>query len=133
GGVSGGGTGGGGSGGGGGGGSTPTPPPHSTPTPTPPPNPCPGNSNPLVLNPSSQSVVLGGTAKFTGANFTPNSTVTVSYKQGSGTPTTLPSVTANCAGNISVSVNVPTGVLRTDHVIVCDIAKGCASETINVV
>jgi eukaryotic-like serine/threonine-protein kinase len=109
--------------------SSPPPPP---PTPSPTSNPCPGNSNALVLTPPSQSAVLNTTASFTGSNFTPNSNVTVSYKQGAGTPTPLPSVKASCSGGISVSVTVPGGIVRTDHVIVCDVAKGCISETINV-
>ena len=78
-------------------------------------------------------MVLGGQANFTGSNFTPKSSVTVSYKQGANAPTPLPSVTASCGGAISVSVTVPGGLLRTDHVIVCDTVKGCITETINVV
>ena len=111
--------------------SSPTSQPKPSPTPTS--NQCPGNSNSLALTPSSQSVVLGGTAKFTGSNFSPNSYVSVSYKQGSGTPSPLPSVKASCVGGISVSVTVPGGLLRTDHVVVCDVAKSCVSETINVI
>ena len=114
----------------------PSPTPTSappTPSPTPTNNPCPGNSNALALSPQSQSVLLGGQANFTGSNFTPNSTVTVSYKQGNNSPTSLPNVKASCGGGISVSATVPGGLLRTDHVIVCDVVKGCISETITVV
>jgi hypothetical protein len=71
---------------------------------------------------------------FTGSNFTPNSNVTVSYKQGGGSPSSLPSVKATCTGGISVSATAPAALLpRTDQVIVCDVVKGCVSETVNVV
>jgi hypothetical protein len=79
---------------------------------------------------------VGGTrASFTGANFTPYSSVTLSYyaPQGSSTPTATWSVTALCDGSISTSVTTKSGlVVRTDKVVACDIRKGCASATITV-
>jgi hypothetical protein len=85
------------------------------------------------LTPASQASVLGSSASFTGSNFTPNSSVTVSYRQGTSTNwTPLQSVTASCGGDVSVTVKVPNGVVRTDHVLVCDVKKSCVTETINV-
>ena len=130
-------SGGGGTSGGGGGSTgggstpTPTPPPPPPPTPTPPPNPCPGNSSSLALTPASQTVVGGSKATFSGSNFTPNKPVSVTYEKGS-TSTPLLSVTASCTGGISITVTTPTGIARTDHVVVCDVSKGCATETLGI-
>src|SRR5438034_641903 len=111
--------------------STPRPTPTRLPSPSPTPtqNPCPGNANNLVLTPFAQTVVGGNVVKFTGANFTPYSAVTVGYRQGSSsTVTPLPSVTASCGGGISVTTpKTSIGVIRTDHVIVCDIKKNCVT------
>ena len=112
-------------------GSTPKSSPAPSPSPTPTSNPCPGNSNALVLSPASQTIVGGSTARFSGSNFTPNSTVTVTYKVGT-TYITEPSVTASCTGGISVSVVTNSGVARTDHVVVCDIKKSCVTETLTI-
>jgi hypothetical protein len=77
-------------------------------------------------------LLTGGTAKFTGSNFTPNSTVTVTYKEGNNPAISEPSVKASCAGGISVSVAIPGGVARTDKITVCDVIKTCATETVTV-
>ena len=123
------------SGGGGGGGGGSTPPPTNPPTSTPTPNPCPGNNNQLALSPTTQSVLLGGTARWTGANFTPNSSVTLSYYSPStaGTPTKTWSAIAACGGGFTTSTTVPGGLLRTDKITACDIRKGCVSATVSVV
>ncbi len=113
---------------------SPRPTPRPSPSPTPTSNPCPGNSNALVLTPKSQTfLVTGGTANFKGANFTPNSTVTVSYQKGGSTPVALPSVKATCAGGISVSASIGGGLARTDYIQVCDVVKHCVTETDTVV
>ncbi|HKW71654.1 MAG TPA: protein kinase [Candidatus Dormibacteraeota bacterium] len=113
----------------------PTSPPTSQPT-TPPPtvNPCPGNSNAPSLTPQSQSVVGGNAASFTGASFTPNSNVTLSYysPQGSATPSKTWSVKASCQGTFSTSVTTKTGVIRTHSVVACDVDKGCVTARINI-
>ena len=124
-----------GGGGSGGSGSTPTPAPTKPPTPPPTVNPCPGNSSALVLSPSSQSVVGGNRASFSGSNFTPYSSVTLSYyaPQSSSTATSTWSVTALCDGSFSTGVTTKSGlVIRTDKVVACDIRKGCATATITV-
>ncbi len=128
----------------GGGGSTPRPtppptaPPTAPPSPTPPPNPCPGNANAPVLSPASQSILLsGGNATISGSNFTPNSTATISYfaPQNSTTATQTWTVTVACNGTFPAQTfaTKPTLLLRTDKVVACDVRKGCASATINIV
>ena len=124
----------------GGGGTTPRPtaPPTAPPSPTPLPNPCPGNANAPVLSPASQSILLsGGNATISGSNFTPNSTVTLSYyaPQNSATATQTWTVTVACNGTFPAQTfaTKPTLVLRTDKVVACDVKKGCASATINIV
>jgi len=112
---------------------TPTrvPSPSPSPSPTPTINPCPGNSNALALNPASQTVIGGNNASFTGSNFTPKTSVTVTYKVGT-TSYTEPSVTVTCSGTISVSVKTKAGVARTDHIVVCDLIKSCITETVGI-
>ena len=114
--------------------STPTSVPKPTPSPTPTQNPCPGNSSAAALAPANQSVVLGGIASFTGSNFTPNSSVSLSYyaPQSAAAPTTTWSVKATCAGGFTTSVTTNGGVVRTDKVVACDVAKGCVTAKINV-
>jgi len=114
--------------------STPTSVPKPTPSPTPTQNPCPGNSSAAALTPANQSVVLGGSASFTGSNFTPNSSVSLSYyaPQSAAAPTTTWSVKATCAGGFTTSVTTNGGVVRTDKVVACDVAKGCVTAKINV-
>jgi len=106
---------------------SPSPPP---PSPTPTSNPCPGNSNSPTLSPATQTVVGGGKASFTGANFTPNGTVTIRYyaPQTAGSPTSQFTVKASCTGTISFQVTTKVAVLvtRTDKVTACDAVKGCA-------
>ena len=115
---------------------TPTlpPPPPPTPTPTPTANPCPGNGSAPALSPQSQGVIGGGQANFTGSNFTPKSTVTLSYyaPQTASSPTRTWTVTASCAGGFTTSVTTAGGVIRTDKVVACDVVKPCASATINI-
>ena len=88
-----------------------------------------------MLTPSSQTIVGGNVAKFTGSNFTPNSSVSVSYRVGTSTTwTPLPGVQASCAGGISVTTpKTSIGVVRTDHARACDASKGCVIETINII
>src|SRR5581483_2874305 len=108
---------------------TSKPSPSPSPSPTPTTNPCQGNSNALTLTPSSQPIIaLGGTASFTGSNFTPNSTVTVSYQKGNNAAVALPSVHASCGGKISVSASIAGGLARTDKITVCDVIKQCVTE-----
>ena len=106
---------------------SPTPPP---PSPTPTSNPCPGNSSSPTLSPATQTVVGGGKASFTGANYTPNGTVTIRYyaPQTAGSPTSQFTVKASCTGTISFQVTTKVAVLvaRTDKVTACDAVKGCA-------
>jgi len=114
---------------------TSTPPP---PSPTPTSNPCPGNSSTPALSPSSQSILLsGGNASISGSNFTPNSNVTLSYyaPKGSSTPYKTWSVKTSCAGAFPTQTfaTKPTLLVRGDNVVVCDVAKGCATATINIV
>ena len=111
--------------------STPTPRPSPSPTP----NPCPSNGNALRLTPATQSVIGGGAASWSGSNFTPNRSVTLSYyaPQGSSTPYKTWSVSASCSGTFSTSVATKTGlVLRTDKVVACDVYKGCVAATISI-
>ena len=118
-----------------------TPPPTNPPTnpPTPPPtaNPCPGNTNTPALTPASQSILLsGGNASVAGSNFTPNSTVTLTYYAPSTGPAYRTcTVTAACNGSFPTQTfaTKPTLVLRTDKVVACDVKKGCVSATINIV
>jgi len=114
--------------------STPTSVPKPTPSPTPTQNPCSGNSSAAALTPANQSVVLGGSASFTGSNFTPNSSVSLSYyaPQSAAAPTKTWSVKATCAGGFTTSVTTNGGVVRTDKVVACDVAKGCVTAKINV-
>jgi len=114
---------------------TSTPPPPPPPTPTPTQNPCPGNSNAVTLTPATQSVLLGGIANFTGSNFTPYSSVTLSYyaPQTAPTPVKTWSVKASCSGSFTTSVTTNGGVVRTDKVVACEVVKGCATAKINIV
>ena len=122
----------------------PTPRPTSTPTsgpapsPTPTSNPCPGNTSNPTLTPATQSVPLsGGNASVSGSNFTPNSTVTLSYyaPAGSGTAYRTWTVKAACNGTFPTQTfaTKPTLVVRSDKVWACDVVKGCWSATINIV
>jgi hypothetical protein len=114
--------------------STPTSVPQPTPSPTPTQDPCPGNSSAAALTPANQSVILGGIANFTGSNFTPNSSVSLSYyaPQSAAAPTKTWSVKATCAGGFTTSVATNGGVVRTDKVVACDVAKGCVTAKINI-
>jgi len=115
--------------------STPSSVPQPTPSPTPTQNPCPGNSSAAALTPANQTVILGGIANFTGSNFTPNSSVSLSYyaPQSAAAPTKTWSVKATCAGGFTTSVTTNGGVVRTDKVVACDVAKGCVTAKINIV
>ncbi len=115
--------------------STPTsqPPPPASPSPTPPPNPCPGNSNAPSLTPASQAVLLNGNATINGSNFTPNTTVTISYYAPAGTLWKTYTAVASCTGTFSKTFPTrPALVARTDSVTACDVKKGCVSATINI-
>jgi hypothetical protein len=74
--------------------------------------------------------VVGGTqATFTGANYTPNSTVTIKYySPQTSTSPIITTTKASCTGTISFQVTTKVAVLvtRTDKVVTCDAIKGCA-------
>jgi hypothetical protein len=93
-------------------------------------NPCPGKSNTPTISPGTQTVVGGGKASFTGANYTPNSTVTIRYyaPQTSSSYTTS-TIKASCTGTVSFQVTTKVAVLvaRTDKVVTCDVVKGCVA------
>ena len=116
--------------------SSPIVPPKASPTPTS--NPCPRNTNNPTLTPATQSVLVsGGNASVSGSNFTPNSTVTLSYyaPAGSGTAYRTWRVTAACNGTFPTQTFAtrPTLTPRTDRLWACDVVKGCWSATINIV
>jgi len=107
----------------------PSPSPSPAPPPSPTPNPCPGTASAPTLSPATQTVVGGTKATFTGANYTPNSTVTIKYyaPQTSTSPI-ITTTKASCTGTISFQVTTKVAVLvtRTDKVVACDAIKGCA-------
>ena len=114
-----------------------TPPPPPPPSPTPTANPCPGNANAPALTPASQSILLsGGNATVSGSNFTPNSSVTLTYQAPSnGAAYRTWTVTVACNGTFPAQTfaTKPTLLLRTDKVTACDVKKGCATATISIV
>jgi hypothetical protein len=78
----------------------------------------------------------GGNASVAGSNFTPNSTVTLTYYAPStGTAYRTWTVTAACNGSFPTQTfaTKPTLLIRTDKVVACDVKKGCVSATINIV
>jgi hypothetical protein len=78
----------------------------------------------------------GGNASVSGSNFTPNSTVTLTYYAPStGAAYRNWTVTAACNGSFPTQTfaTKPTLLLRTDKVVACDTKKGCVSATINIV
>ena len=80
-------------------------------------------------------MVGGSQANFSGSNFTPNSTVTLTYyaPQTATSPSKTWTVKASCAGTFSTSVTTNgTLIARTDKVVACDVAKGCVSARINI-
>ncbi len=67
--------------------------------------------------------------RFTGANFTPNKTVTLKFFRGNATsPAQTGTVTAGCNGGFTSSLVTPLVVLpESDHVTACDTAGRCAT------
>ena len=71
----------------------------------------------------------GSKASFTGANYTPNSTVTIKYYAPQTSTTPIVTTTkASCTGTISFQVTTKVALLvaRTDKVVACDTVKGCS-------
>jgi hypothetical protein len=103
--------------------------PASSPSPIPSPsvNPCPTPAPPAALSPASKTVVGGQQILYTGSHFTPNTSVTLTYRRKSATGAlwTSWSVTVDCSGGFTTSVKTPTGVAETDYVRACDVTNGC--------
>lgn len=72
-------------------------------------------------------MVGGTTINYSGAHFTPNTTVTLKYyrKSVSGTPLRTWTASVGCGGGFTTSVKTPTGVIETDYVTACDAAGRC--------
>src|SRR5438309_8759066 len=104
----------------------PTPKPNPTPTPTPPPPPSP------VISISNYNIkIVTGTETVYGAHFSPGSSVTITFYQGS-LSTSEGSSAVSSSGNFSKTFTVPaTAVVGPAAVKVCG-TSGCLYATVNV-
>jgi len=104
----------------------PTPKPNPTPTPTPSPPPSP------VISVSNYNIkILTGTETVYGAHFSPGSSVTITFYQGSLT-TSEGSSAASSSGYFSKTFTVPaTAIVGPAAVKVCG-TNGCLYATVNV-
>jgi hypothetical protein len=107
-----------------------TPRPSSTPTSGSKPSPTP----PVISVTNFEIKQRTGTETVGGLHFTPGSTVTVTFKQGSSAGKVVGTAVASSSGYWSVSFTVPAdAVVGYALITACDSANGCYDATVRVI